>query len=140
MFAGALVVPTVRAWVAIPALGTYGEVLFLADTGATSTILHPIDLSRTNTPGPPYANAPVHTSGGVGSSVDYAKVRAHLYFLDTGILHRSLREFTIGLSLPATQADYKKTEPLPSLLGRDILDQCRCTFDYKRNRVSLSPR
>lgn len=138
-FAG-LLVPTVRAWVAIPNLGTFGDVLFLVDTGATRTILHPIDLSRTDTPAPPYANAPVHTAGGIGGSVDYAEVRAHVYFLDTGIFRRSLREFTVGLSLPATQADYNKTASLPSLLGRDILDQCRCTFDYKRNRVSLSPR
>ncbi len=72
------------------------------------------------------------TANGVGGETRSKKTEAILRFHDTAALG-GFREIEIAIDLIAGKTDAQ----LPSLLGRDILNQFRCTFDAVNERVAL---
>lgn len=123
--------PYVYAEVYLPDLHLYGDVEFLVDTGADATSLMPddmamirVDISR--------ARGRYHKVDGVGGEAQYKTTKAVLRFQDDDVFGH-FQEFEIDIHL----TEGKAGQQLPSLLGRDILNECECTFDAVRERVVL---
>ena len=49
------------------------------------------------------------------------------------------RNFRVQVYIASPENAYEAAN-LPSLLGRDILNRCRCTLDAPENYVALEPR
>lgn len=123
--------PYVKAQVYLPNLRTGAEVEFLVDTGADATSLMPgnlgvmrVDLTR--------VHATYRRVGGVGGEARYKTTRAVLRFRDHDAFGH-FQEFEIDIHLMAG----REGQQLPSLLGRDILNECECILDGVRERVAL---
>ena len=129
-------VPLLLARVTVPSLGTSADVMFLLDTGADHTTLHPYDMARLGIPipGPSASSTSV---GGIGGSVDYTPLDAALAFRGSWLPRWYRTE--IPVLIPTTLNDVMVTDGLPSILGRDILGMCRCTFDLRKGRITLQP-
>ena len=103
------------------------------DTGADCTTLLPSDVGKMGIH-MPSVKGRYKTMNGIGGQARYKTTEAVLRFHDIAILG-GFREFEIGIDLTASKTD----EHLPSLLGRDVLNQCRCTFDAVNESVALEP-
>ncbi|WP_161140338.1 retroviral-like aspartic protease family protein [Propylenella binzhouense] len=114
------------AHIMVPSLGIRGSVSFLLDTGADQTVLMPtdairlgVDTSKLTTPATTY---------GVGGRSDDFQEKALILFSD-GVLHVYEVDLILMQSRPALVN-------APSLLGRNIINRWRVTFDYPGNIVA----
>ena len=128
--------PSVTAVVEIPKMGVSQSVKFLVDTGASRTVLHPRDILRLGIDFVTYAAdaCPIAFSG-VGGKASYTVEDAILYFENSKTDLRAL----IG-PLDPSQFDFALNEHVPSLLGRDFLNQGRLIVDYENNELSFEMR
>ena len=132
----ALPSPLITAVVEIPNLGVMASVEFLVDTGAMRTVLHPRDVLKFGIDIVTYAaGACPSTFAGVGGEASYGVEDAILHFKNS---KANLRAF-IG-PLDPGQFDFALKKDLPSLLGRDFLNQGRLIVDYENNEVSFEMR
>ncbi|MYB84029.1 MAG: hypothetical protein F4X54_04690, partial [Chloroflexi bacterium] len=69
---------------------------------------------------------------GVGGEARYKRTKAVLRFQDHDAFGH-FQEFEIDIHLMAG----REGQQLPSLLGRDILNECECTLDGVREGVAL---
>lgn len=127
--------PFVNARVELPALQVSTELRFLIDTGAEVTaLLHdalaqlPVNPQRLRSLP---RTAPM---AGIGGDVPCYTTRAVVSLQDDS--RSQPRSFDISINL----APSVKTATLPSLLGRDILNQLRCIFDHTDNEVTLAAK
>ncbi len=128
--------PTIRAVVEIPNLGVWASVEFLVDTGAMRTVLHPRDVLKFGIDIETYAaDACPFIFSGVGGKASYGVEDAILHFKDS---KTNLRTFVGPLDL--CQFDFALMNHLPSLLGRDFLNQGRLIVDYENNELSFEMR
>lgn len=67
----------------------------------------------------------------------YTPEYAIISFFDTGT--GDWRNFRIQVNIASPEGEHA-IGSLPSLLGRDILNRCRCTLDAAENSVALEPR
>lgn len=123
--------PYVYGEVYLPDLHLHTGVAFLVDTGADATALMPddmalmgVDITR--------VRGRYQTVGGVGGQARYKRTRAVLRFQDHDAFGH-FQEFESDIHLTRSDAG----QQLPSLLGRDILNECECTLDGVRERVAL---
>ena len=123
--------PYVYGEVYLPDLRLHGDIEFLVDTGADATSLMPddmaligVDISRI---GRRYQKV-----DGVGGEARYKRTKAVLRFQDHDAFGH-FQEFEIDIHLMAG----REAQQLPSLLGRDILNECECTLDGVREGVAL---
>ena len=126
--------PYVRAEVYLPALRLSAEVEFLVDTGADNTALLPYDVGRMGVSARSVRGRSRDDISGIGGRARYKTTKALLRFHDAAVLG-GFREFEIDVDLITARTD----EQLPSLLGRDILNLCECTFNAVTGRVTLEP-
>ena len=132
----ALPSPSITAVVEIPKLGISASVEFLVDTGATRTVLHPGDVRKLGIDIVTYAaDACPRTYSGVGGEASYGIEDAILHFKNA---KTNLRTF-IG-PLDPCQFDFALNKNVPSLLGRDFLNQGRLIVDYENNELSFEMR
>lgn len=128
--------PFVEARVHLPRPGLTSTVDFLLDTGADATTLHPGDTGKM-----PIDLSTLSTESisvrGIGGEMRYVQEEALVYIEDgdTGGWHR----FSIHVHI-APLGEHDTLRGLPSVLGRDILNDCRCIFDAGQSLVSLEPR
>ena len=115
----------------LPGLRTGAEVEFLVDTGADATSLMPddmafmgVDISR--------VRGRYQRVGRVGGEARYKRTKAVLRLQDHDAFGH-FQEFEIDIHLMAGS----EGQQLPSLLGRDILNECECTLDGVRERVAI---
>lgn len=114
--------PYLRGRIIIPRLNFFAELDFLVDTGADTTLLAPRDGGR--------------------FGLDYAMLRPNAWSQGTsGVVANAVERGVLGLRddrepvvytyeldvyvLPASA----NVMALPSLLGRDVIDRCRMTYD-----------
>lgn len=125
--------PYVKGYVELPRLGAAGPVHFLVDTGADTTTLHVRDRR----------NLGIALSGlsqqrflvrGVGGVIPYAKEPAVVWLFDSGA--GAWRSFSVMLDLYAGE---EEEEEIPSLLGLDVLNRCRCVLNASADSVLLEP-
>ena len=125
--------PLVWSQVELPALQVSIEVGFLLDTGAEITaLLHDALVQLPISPQRLRSLPRTAPMAGIGGDVPCYTTRAIISFQDDS--RSQPRSFDISINLaPST-----RTATLPSLLGRDILNQLRCTLDYTGNEITLT--
>ncbi len=121
--------PYIKGRLALPRMQIAGDVLFLVDTGADKSLLMPIDGYRLELD---YGSL----SGGIASlgigGVSHNFVEsAVVVFAETG-RNLYLYETELGIATPNPEI-----MGIPSILGRDILDQWRMTYNPSRNYLGF---
>ena len=121
--------PWVWVRLTIPRLGVVNHwVPFLIDTGADSTCLNPYDARNIDCPFDALVNPRVF--GGIGGS--------HIYYIEPAIV--SLQEddtaFTFEVALSISKR-HPIADEVPSLLGRDVLNQVRMDYNFPGGRLDL---
>lgn len=123
--------PYVPGRLILPRFNIQGEVEFLVDTGADSTILHPLDGQKLGLPFGELQSEIV--SVGIGGD--------HRYFLEDAVLlfedDTLLREYRCEVLVGKPSSNLNR---LPSLLGRSLLNLWRMVYDPTEDRLEMSHR
>ena len=124
----ALGLPYVKVRLFLPRLGVVGQVDFLVDTGAVSTVLHSDDAEDI---GCPFDQLVLPAAfQGVGGSLTYYRESALVRLGNDDAPVDFAAE--ISIAKPGSTAD-----GLDSLLGRDVLNRLRMEYDFPQNRLEL---
>ena len=116
--------PYIYGRVTLPRFDVFTEVYFLLDTGADSSCLHLEDTRNLAVP-----KSGLHNSspvGGVGGTAVYYREPAIVTF-EYGSTH------TVSYNIDLDLSYSHESIGLPSLLGRDILDDWHIEYSRKRN-------
>jgi len=117
----------------LPRLNISGDVSFLLDTGADSSMLMPGDTKRL---GITFSDLQGDTECvGVGGTVHYFVERALLVFSDPG---KAL--YVYELPNLGIMPDDPQLDNVHSLLGRDVIDRWRITYDPQKVRLHAKIR
>ena len=121
--------PWVWVRLTIPRLGIVSHwVLFFVDTGADSTCLHPDDGRLIGCPFDALVNPAVF--GGTGG--------AHTYYIEPAIVSLQEDDTAFTFEVPLSIAKpHPVADEVPSLLGRDVLNQVRMDYDFLAGRLDL---
>ena len=117
--------PYIEARVFLPRLKVRGNLSFILDTGADQSLLMPLDGQRFGIEWDKLDKSGKST--GIGGHLEHFIEPAVVVFASAETLYIYLIE--IGISPPSHEI-----MKIPSLLGRDIIDQWRITYD-KPGRV-----
>ena len=130
--------PYVQAAVLIPKIPSQGLVNFLIDTGADNTTLSLLDIERIALD---YRKlnlrSPVPVKG-IAGEVFFYQVQAVIMFRDE---NNDLYAFNMDIHIPKRGDRRKINEQrqLPSILGRDIINQCKLTVDFHNGSINIEP-
>jgi hypothetical protein len=124
--------PFIEASVHLPRFGLWGYVSFLADTGASSTVLMPLDSKKLGINFNKLINPKISRTVG-GPAKGYME-ESILGFLDKD--KGRIYAYNTELQIFAPTRD---NATLPSLLGRDILNRWRVLIDFPRKSVECLP-
>ena len=116
--------PYIFGTVTLPRLRVSTTVPFLLDTGADSSCLHSEDTSNLAVPESSLRNR--SSVGGIGGTSIYYREPATVTFVN-GPFNTAAYDIDLDLSYS------DETIGLPSLLGRDILDNWHIEYSRKRN-------
>ena len=123
--------PCVQGWLILPRLNIQGEVEFLVDTGADSTIIHPSDGLKLGLPFGELHSEIV--SVGIGGDHPYFLEEAVILFKDDA----RLREYRCEILISKPSNNLNR---LPSLLGRSLLNRWRMVYDPTGDLLEMSHR
>ena len=112
--------PYIEGHVLLPRLGKKGNVSFIFDTGADTSLLMPLDGQRMGIDYGRFQNE--ETSLGIGGTSENYVESAYLAFVGD----KALYGYEIELRVCKPSQDLMT---IPSLLGRDIIDRWRVTYD-----------
>ena len=125
--------PNIEGYLIVPALNVSGHVEFLVDTGADGTLVQPSDLLALGADEAMLRRLqykkPVN---GIGGSLGVHIAKSSLLFLASS----TLNVYSVEVGIPHID----QVPPLPSLLGRDILQHWRMTYDPYQGRLSFVVR
>ena len=116
--------PYILGKVTLPRFGVSTDVYFLVDTGADTSCQHFEDTSNLTVPESSMGNE--SSVGGIGGTAAYYSEPATITF-DYGSDYAVYYNIALDLSYS------DETLGLPSLLGRDILDNWHIEYSRKRN-------
>ena len=120
--------PYIEGRLSIPRLGIVGDVSFLLDTGADSSLLMPIDSGRLGIDFSQLTSTS-ESYGGGGLSKQFVEP-VILAFTESGVcLH--VYFLTLRIAVPTPDIG-----DIPSLIGRDIIDQWAITYDKPNIRLT----
>lgn len=124
--------PYIEGKLYVPSLDLQAPVSFLVDTGADSTTLMPADAARL---GLDLSSLPDSQTLciGIGGVAQCHVVDGLLVFSDDSQLYSYVLRLTVA---PPAQG----LDDLPSLLGRDVLDNWAMTYDPQRSRLTFVVR
>ena len=123
--------PYVESRLIIPRLQVDERILFLLDTGADRTCLHPQDANRVRIPFRRLGN--MMSSRGVGGSSSYFSEPATLSFSDQSYT----RLYAVGLLIAEPHGGNRG---LPSLLGRDVINHWYMQYDPMNSKLEFTVR
>ena len=127
--------PVVEGFLTLPRFNVIKSVIFLVDTGAYATCIHPIDSERVGLPFD-LLERPV-PSDGVGGTATYFLEPAVLEFVDGEA--REIRGYEIDVHIAKPAPDPRHSiNRLHSLLGRDIIDRWRMLYDRSDNLLEFT--
>ena len=109
-----------EGYVVLPRLGTMGNISFIFDTGADTSLLMPLDGQRLGIDYEGFVEE--ETSLGIGGASKNYIESAYLAFAGDGVLYG----YEIELRVCKPSEDLMT---VPSLSGRDIIDRWRVTYD-----------
>lgn len=112
--------PFIEARIVLPQQKAFGNVSFVLDTGADRSLLMPLDAQRCNIDWDQLERT--ESSSGIGGQLEHYVESAIVAFTSGEELY--LYSIELGISPPSVEI-----MKLPSLLGRDIIDQWRITYD-----------
>ena len=118
--------PFIYGTVTLPRFDVSTDVYFLLDTGADSSCLHLVDTLNLALPESGLGNE--SSLGGVGGPAIYYREPAVVTFAHGS---EGTDEVSYNINLDLSYSD--ETIGLPSLLGRDILDDWHIEYSRKRN-------
>ena len=118
--------PYILGTVTLPRFDVSTDVYFLLDTGADSSCLHFEDTSNLAVPESSLSNQ--SSVGGIGGTAAYYREPAMVTFAYGS---EGIDEVSYNIDLDLSYSD--ETIGLPSLLGRDILDDWHIEYSRKRN-------
>ena len=125
--------PYVGARLLLPRFNVTANLSFLVDTGADRSMLMPVDIIRMGIDrGILEKQIDV---GGVGGSTVGFREKAVLAF--AGQRHRSSIFYSIEILIAQDDRNLMRT---PSLLGRDVLDRWKISYDPHNNELSFTVR
>src|SRR6185437_2504022 len=129
--AGLSLRPMIEGHVSIPSIGAGGFIQFLIDTGADCTTITPSDGKRLRIDYNRLTNED-HSMGYTGSTLDFV-CDGIITFSEIGIV-----EYEYDIELRITKLDPNNAELflLPSLLGRDVLNQWYLSLDPKAKKIT----
>jgi gag-polyprotein putative aspartyl protease len=123
--------PYLAARVIFRRLDLSADISFLVDTGADATILMPADAIRMQVPFDQLGGD--RQVSGIGGAMAVYSEPALIVFADTAVLH--VYEITLDVMPPdPTILD------APSLLGRDILDRWRMSYEPLKKELTFRVR
>lgn len=131
--------PYITATVIQGHLGIVGEVRFLVDSGASSTILSDLDVQRLGIDISRLVQSPEEMIGvgGVTKALLFPDVK--LFFLTSGATFETDMEKIYVLRYSGTESAQKAmTRKIPSLLGRDFLNKYTVVLNYGDNLVLIT--
>ena len=118
--------PYILGIITLPRFGVSTDVYFLLDTGADSSCLHLVDALNLAVPESSLGNESY--VGGIGGNAAYYREPSTITFTyGDGRIY----EVSYNIDLDLSYSD--ETIGLPSLLGRDILDDWHIEYSRKRN-------
>jgi len=130
--------PYVQAALVLPRLGLQGLINFLIDTGADNTTLSLIDVERMNLDYRRLRRDSQTPVEGIGGEQYFYQEEAVLILRDE---NGEIYTFPIHAHIPkrggGSQANRQRK--LPSVLGRDIINQIRLSVDFHDGVVELMP-
>ena len=124
--------PYVNGHVKIARLGVAGDARFLVDTGADATTLQMGDRLSLGIPSS-HLSPQVYVES-VGGLASYSPEPASIWLYDRAA--DAWRIFSVMIEIYAGEEDAGN---FPSLLGRDVLNRCRCAIDASTGSVLLEP-
>ena len=113
--------PYIEGRLSIPRLGIVGDISFIMDTGADTSVLMPVDAQRMGVDFQLLANT-VESRGIGGLSKQFVEDAIVVFTEPAVCLHAYFLSMRIATPSPDI-AD------IPSLLGRDIIDNWAITYD-----------
>ncbi len=125
--------PFVDCSLSLPRLGVYAEIIFLVDTGADATYLHPADGWDIGIPFDLLQGRV--TSSGIGGSATYFPEPAILLFADHAARLRYGYRINVNVARPGDVSDR-----IPSLLGRDVIRRWQMDYDPTNSRLAFTVR
>ena len=125
--------PYIEGRLIIPKLNVDAIVSFLVDTGADTSLLAPADGRAVGVDHQRLGK--VVTSLGTGGLAESQTVRASLVFTDPGRAHYIYHLDPLDVAVPHPDID-----EMPSLLGREVLDRWRMTYDPTKPELSFRVR
>ena len=123
--------PYVECRLIIPRLQIAQSTVFLLDTGADRTCLHPRDTRRARIPIEQLGNS--MESKGIGGRSPYYSEPSLLSFDDQA----QTRVYVVGLLIAKP---HPGNEELPSLLGRDVINHWFMEYDPVNARLEFTVR
>ena len=123
--------PFVECRVTIPRLRVDERVLFLLDTGADSTCLHPRDADPVGIPFSRLGNRVY--SRGIGGISTYFREPTLLVFGDES----QSRHYVVDILIAEPN---QNSQGLPSLLGRNVINNWSVEYDPTNNRLECTVR
>ena len=123
--------PLVEGRLIAPRLGVDESLLFLLDTGADVTCLHPADAKNVDLPFSQLRNRVSYR--GVGGTSPYFVEPALLSFTDK----LQARLYAVQLLIAEPN---ESNRALPSLLGRDVINHWHVSYDPASSRLECAVR
>jgi hypothetical protein len=117
--------------------GIDGKILFLIDLGASSTIISETDAQQLKIDYTPLKKLSKGMTGIGGSAKTYLMEGIELYFESDRGLYRPNMDHIFVIK-NATRHDSKIKKLIPSLLGRDFLNQMALLVDKRQNLVLIT--
>ena len=131
-YVGSLLRPMIEAHVSIPAMRAGGFVQFLIDTGADCTTLTPADGKRLRIDYGMLTRED-RSVGYTGSTLDFI-CQGIVTFAEIGVAEY---EYDVDFRVTKPNPTISELLMLPSLLGRDILNRWRTTFDPRTRAITV---
>jgi predicted aspartyl protease len=128
--------PFVQAYLLLPKLNIEGLINFLIDSGADITTLSILDAERLSIDYRRLQHNLVNVDG-VGGEQSFYQEDALLMVRD-----ESSETYMFQIKIDITRrikAKIKQQRRLPSVLGRDIMNQCNLIVNYQQAIIELTP-
>ena len=127
--------PFVKATVLLPRFRMFLDVDFLVDTGAESPFLSLEDLEEAGLNDEDFQQAPLHSVRGIGGEQSLHSEPAFIAFKGD-----DAQTFIWAgrVSIPQKSVEASGA-PIPSILGRDLLNLCDLRLNWPAGLIALTP-